>query len=65
MADTRRPPGRPPLTDGEIPARVHLSLPQKTYDRLHTIARRDGVSTPEVIRRSLSKLLPDDDDDDE
>ena len=64
MADAKRP-GRPPLTDGEIPARVHVSLPQKTYDRVHSISRREGISTPEVIRRSLARTLEQTDEDDE
>lgn len=59
MSDVKRP-GRPPLVQGDIPARVHLTVPSKDYDRAHLIAKRDDVSVPEVIRRGLSRALADD-----
>ncbi len=55
--------GRPPLTEGDTPAHVNLTVPSKEYDRAHAMARRQGVSVPEVFRRAL-RALPDDESDD-
>lgn len=61
MADHRRP-GRPPLTAGDAPAHVNLTVPSRDYDQAAAIARREGVSVPEVIRRGLQRYLGDDPD---
>jgi hypothetical protein len=60
MKESRRP-GRPALTEGDTPAHVNLTMPSKDYDRAHKIARRDGVSVPEVLRRGLARVLSEDD----
>lgn len=58
MSDPKRP-GRPPLTSGDTPARVHLTVPSPDYDRAYQRAQRDGVSVPELLRRGLARLLDD------
>ena len=55
--------GRPPLTPGEQPARVHLSVPAADYDRAYQLAQREGISVPQLLRRGLSRELADDDRD--
>ena len=57
MSDPRRP-GRPPI--GDESERVNLTVPAAEYDKAASIARRDGVSVPEVIRRGLHRYLSDD-----
>lgn len=54
--------GRPPLTEGDTPAKVNLTLPSRDYDRAHTIATKDRVTVPTVLRRAITKYLRDDDD---
>lgn len=49
----RRPPGRPPLDPQHPSVKVCLSVPSDDYDAYYAKARRDRVSVPEVIRRSL------------
>jgi hypothetical protein len=49
--------GRPPLDAAAKSAAVHLKLTPADYDRVDQIARRDRVSIPDVIRRSLRRLL--------
>lgn len=61
MADQRRP-GRPALTDGDEPAHVNLTVPSQVYDKAASVARREGVSVPEVIRRGLTRYLDGDPD---
>lgn len=56
--------GRPALTEGDTPAHVNLTVPSKDYDKAHSIAKRDGVSVPEVVRRGLVRYLSDADQDD-
>jgi hypothetical protein len=56
MADKR---GRPPLVEGDYPARVHVTVPSKEYDLAQKMARQEGVSIPELVRRGLAKLLSD------
>ena len=51
--------GRPPLTRGDIPAHVNLTVPSRDYDRADAIAKRDGISVPEVLRRGLARVLSD------
>lgn len=58
MSDPKRP-GRPSVSDGEPPARVHVSISPKDYDKAHSIAKRDGCSVPEVVRRGLARVLSD------
>lgn len=58
MADSKRP-GRPSVADGETPARVHVTLPPRDYDKMDEIAKRDGCSVPEVIRRGVARVLSD------
>lgn len=59
-----RTPGRPPLTEGDTPARVHVTISSTDYDRAHSIATREGVSVPELVRRGLTRVLDDDLEDD-
>ena len=49
--------GRPPLFPGEIPARVQVTLSNKTYDRLDALARSRGVSVPTMMRRGADSVL--------
>lgn len=62
MSESKRP-GRPPLTDGDVPARVHVTVPSKDYDRAQQVAQRHGCSVPEVVRRGLARVLSDEADD--
>lgn len=57
MSEPKR--GRPPLVEGDTPAIVHLTVPSKTYDKAHSIATREGVSVPELIRRGLARVIAD------
>jgi hypothetical protein len=50
-ATTKR--GRPPLDPSDRAVPVSLALPSKQYDELCRQARREGVSVPEIIRRTL------------
>lgn len=43
-------------------AEVRLRLPPGEYDRTHTRAARDCTSVPAVIRKALSRMLDEDDD---
>jgi hypothetical protein len=52
-------PGRPPVDDENTPARVHVTLPSKDFDRADLIAKREGVSVPELLRRGLTRVLDD------
>jgi hypothetical protein len=49
--------GRPALNAGDTPAKVNLTLPSKDYDQAHTIATRDRVSVPTVLRRAITQFL--------
>jgi len=40
---------------------VNVAMPTKTYDRLYVKARRERVSVPELIRRSLARDSREDD----
>jgi hypothetical protein len=57
--EPRKPIGRPPLAPGENPARVQVTLPPREYDRADAIARRHGISIPEVLRRGLRVVRDD------
>jgi hypothetical protein len=52
-----KPNGRPPLVPGDTPARVQVTLPSRVYDKADAIAKRDGVSIPEVLRRGLAHVI--------
>lgn len=59
----RRRPGRPALVEGEESVPQTVRLPASDYDRVDEIARRDRCSVPTVIRRAVSRLLDEADDD--
>jgi hypothetical protein len=61
MTESRRL-GRPPLVVGDIPARVHITMPSSQYDKVHEVAKREEISVPEVIRRRLDQALSDEED---
>lgn len=50
------------MTDGDEPAHVNLTVPSQVYDKAASVARREGVSVPEVIRRGLTRYLDGDPD---
>jgi hypothetical protein len=56
-----KPPGRPPIRQGEPSKSVHLRVSTSQYDRLEQRADASRLTVPEVIRRRLD----DDDDSDE
>lgn len=60
MTDTPKRLGRPPLTPGDTPTRLHVTVPSADYDRAASIARRDDCSVAEVFRRGLRRLAADD-----
>lgn len=62
MSESKRP-GRPPLNEGDIPARLHVTVPSKDYDRAQQIAQRQNISVPEVVRRGLARVLSDEPED--
>jgi hypothetical protein len=49
--------GRPRLSAAEGSADVHLTLPEGMYDKAYSVASRERISVPEVIRRALSRAL--------
>lgn len=55
--------GRPALAEGEPSTSVHVRLAPASYDRLFQRARREDVSIPALVRRTLDELLDDDDED--
>lgn len=61
----KRPPGRPPIAEVEDakPARVHVTVAPRDYDRAYERATRQGISVQELVRRGLRRVLEDDDDD--
>jgi len=63
MTEHTRRPGRPRLTEGDTPARLHVTLSSKDYDRAQSLARREGISVPEIVRRGLTRVLSDARDD--
>ncbi len=58
MREPKKPVGRPPLVPGDIPARLHVTLPSRDYDKADAVAKRHGISIAEVVRRSLNRTLP-------
>jgi hypothetical protein len=56
--DERRKCGRPPLTDGDTPARLRVAIPTAMYDALYERARQvrhRNISV--VVREALSRYL--------
>jgi hypothetical protein len=62
MPDSRRP-GRPPLVEGDTTTPVTIRVPSKEYDRVCERASRERVNVPDLIRRGLSRVLHEDEDD--
>jgi hypothetical protein len=59
----KRTPGRPPIGDDDAPpARMHVTVASRDYDRAYERATRQGISVPELVRRGLRRALEDDDD---
>jgi len=54
----KRPPGRPPLDEGDPSKHVTISLPSKELDEYCKRALREAVSVPEIIRRDLREKKP-------
>ena len=44
---------------------VNVRVPTRDYDRACTIARRDGTSLSQLVRRGLKHVVDDDEDGDE
>lgn len=65
MSEPRRRRGRPPLVAGDIPARVHVTVPSKDYDKADQIAKREGISVPAIVRTAVRRYLEDDESDDD
>jgi hypothetical protein len=59
MTDGKR--GRPPLTPGQVPAKVQVYVAPADYDRAVDQARKQGVSVSELLRAGLRRVLDDDD----
>lgn len=55
-------PGRKPIDDDNLPARVHVTLSSRDYEKAYERAQREGVSVPELARRGLARVLADNDD---
>jgi hypothetical protein len=60
MPESKR--GRPPIRVGDTTTPVTVRVPSKDYDRVCERATRERVKPVELIRRSLSRLLEDEDD---
>ena len=54
--------GQPSIDQDGTPARVHVTVAAKDYDRAYAIAQREGVKVPEVLRRGLARVLADEAD---
>jgi hypothetical protein len=63
MAESKR--GRPPLVPGDTTTPVSVRVPTREYDRACERASRNGINVRELLRRGLSRVLDDDDDDGE
>ncbi len=57
VTKTHARPGRPPLSvhEANVPVCVRVTVQQ--YDRVYTLARQQGVTIPEVVRRALQTEL--------
>jgi Ribbon-helix-helix protein, copG family len=51
----RKGPGRPPLDDDADSVHVNVRMPPDQYDDIYERSRREGVSVPEIIRRSIQQ----------
>jgi hypothetical protein len=58
-----RKPGRPSLVAGEKSTPFTINLPNSHFDQLCARANRDRVTPRDVVRRAISRLLADEDDD--
>jgi hypothetical protein len=56
MAEPKRP-GRPAIAPGTEPARVHVSLAPRDFDRAERLAKQRDVSVPELLRQGLARVL--------
>ena len=52
-----RKPGRPPLDEHDPSDVIHVRMPTKQIDRLHTLARRHRLSVPDTVRRIVRAAL--------
>jgi Ribbon-helix-helix protein, copG family len=57
--------GHPSLVDGETSTPVNVRLPDAQFDRADAKRKRDRVSMPTLLRRALTQLLDDEEDDDD
>lgn len=55
--------GRPPLDDHDPSVAVTFRLPSRQYDELVHRANRDRVSVADAVRRAVSRVTRDHDDD--
>lgn len=58
-------PGRKPIDADNLPARVHVTLSSRDYNKADAVAERQGVTVPEVLRRGLARVLADEADEEE
>lgn len=65
MPQTGRPGRRPLAATQRKSAAVTVKLTTQEYDRADRRATRERVTLPELMRRSLSSRLNDDDDGDD
>jgi predicted HicB family RNase H-like nuclease len=63
MPDPKR--GRPAVVPDDTTTAVNVRVPTRDYDRACTIARRDGTSLSQLVRRGLKHVVDDDEDGDE
>lgn len=61
----RHPGGRPPLATGDPSTPVCVKLPSTDYDRACAAAQRRRTSVPALARKALSKMLDEDDEEDD
>jgi len=57
--------GHPALTDGEESTPVNVRLSSAQFDQADAKRKRDRVSLPDLLRRALTQLLDEEDDDDD
>lgn len=50
----KRPPGRPPLADGDPSAQLSVKLPSRQFAEVCERAQRERLSLAEWIRRQLT-----------
>jgi hypothetical protein len=61
MSDQKRP-GRKPLREGDTTTPFTVRLPSRDFDRACQRAARERVEVRDLVRRGLSRLLDEDDD---